>query len=224
MYSVNLAGITVEEFEKIMLTTQLLPSQKLILEGISHNTRKLKDKGLTNLQEVHDLLGKKQNYPAISKDMGIDGDYLVILNRMVNSYIAKVLPLGKLGIFTKEELELLEKEKINNTKQYYEALLSTGQKEELSARTCISLSRIGYALHITDLLRINGVGVDYARILYETGVKGIGDYNRTTSETILRSVNELNRERAFSKATLGISDIDYCRRFCEKLDDEISYL
>jgi hypothetical protein len=46
---------------------------------------------------------------------------------------------------------------INNTKHYYEALLSTEQREELPALTCISLSRAGYALHITGLLRINGV-------------------------------------------------------------------
>lgn len=38
------------------------------------------------------------------------------------------------------------------------------------------------------------------------------------SETILNSTREYNKEKIHSKATLGISDIDYCRRFCEKLD------
>lgn len=48
------------------------------------------------------------------------------------------------------------------------------------------------------------------------------DYNKTPSETILKSFRELNSKWKFTKATLGISDIDYCRRFCEKLDCDIN--
>lgn len=223
MYSPDLAGISLEEFENIILKAQLLPSQRPILEDISINIRKLKFKGMTNLQQVHELLKKKDKYPAISKDTGIAEDYLMILNRMINSHIVKILPLSKLAIFPDDELNLLKEEGIRNTKQYYEALLSAGQRKELSACTGIPVSRLGYALHITDLLRINGVGVDYSKILYEIGVRSIDDYNRTPSETILSSVNALNRERAFTKATLGISDIDYCRRFCERLDNDIEW-
>jgi hypothetical protein len=210
-----------EEFDKIMRTAQLLPSQVPILDELSLNMQRLRDKGVINLQQVHDLLKKKENYPAVSKDTGIPEDYLVILNRMVNSYIVKILPLEKLAIFSHDELEMLKKQNVKNTKQYYEAFSNSGQRDVFSALTGISVSRIEYALCITDLLRINGVGVGYAKILEEVGVKSIGDYNKTSSETILCSVNALNKERAFTKATLGIPDIDYCRRFCEKLDKDI---
>jgi len=67
-------------------------------------------------------------------------------------------------------------------------------------------------------LRINGVGVEYAKALHAVGIKSVDDYNRMPSETILNSIREYNKEKIHSKATLGISDIDYCRRFCEKLD------
>ncbi|MDP2217742.1 MAG: DUF4332 domain-containing protein [Methanolobus sp.] len=210
-----------EEFDKTMRTAQLLPSQMPILDDLSLNMQRLRDKGVINLQQVHDLLKKKENYPAVSKDTGIPEDYLVILNRMVNSYIVKILPLEKLEIFSHDELEMLKKQNIKNTKQYYEAFSNAGPRDVLSAVTGIFVSRIEYALCITDLLRINGVGVGYAKILEEIGVKSIGDYNKTSSEKILCSVNALNKERAFTKATLGISDIDYCRRFCEKLDKDI---
>lgn len=223
MHSTDLTIFSLEEFEKTMLAAQLLPSQEPILEGISHNMQRLKAKGLDNLQQVHDLLRKKENYPAVSKDTGIPEDYLVILNRMVNSYIVKVLPVSKLAVFSKDELKLLEKEGIKNTKQYYEAFLSPEMRKSLSVRISIPLPRLEYTLHITDLLRINGVGVDYAKILYEIGIKSIEDYNRTPSQKILIAFNSLNKERTLTKATLGISDIDYCRRFCEKLDNDIDW-
>jgi hypothetical protein len=66
------------------------------------------------------------------------------------------------------------------------------------------------------------VGVEYSKILYEMGIQSVLHYNKTPSETILASFNELNKKKEYSKATLGISDIDYCRRFCKKLDCNIS--
>lgn len=222
MYSVDLTKFSLEEFEKILLTSRLLPSQRLILEDLSLNMQKLKNKGLKNLQNVHDLLKKKDAYPSISRETEISEAYLMIINRMVNSYIVKPLPLDKLMIFTKEELSGLAEEGIKNTKHYYDSLLNASQRENIAGKVNIPLARLEYALHIIDLLRINGVGVEYAKILYEMRIQSVQEYNKTPSETILASFNELNRNKVYSKATLGISDIEYCRRFCQKLDCDIS--
>lgn len=218
----DLTKFSLEEFEEILLTSRLLPSQRIILVDLSLNMQKLKNKGLKNLQNVYDLLKKKDAYPSISRETGISEAYLVILNRMVNGYIVKSLPLDKLVIFTKEELCDLAEEDIKTTKHYYESFLNAPQSENISEKVNIPLARLEYALHIIDLLRINGVGVEYAKILYEMGIQSVQDYNKTPSETILASFNELNKNKVYSKATLGISDIDYCRRFCQKLDCDIN--
>jgi len=221
MYSVDLTTFSLEEFEDILLTAYLLPSQRIILKDLSLNMHKLKNEGLKNLQNVHDLLRNKKDHPAISEETGIDKAYLLVLNRMVNSYIVKVLPLEKLILFTKEELRILAEEGLKNTKHYYEAMLTPAQREKVSEKLNIPLKRLEYALHLTDLLRINGVGVEYAKILHEMGIQSVQDYNRTPSETILTSFNELNGQKEYTKATLGISDIEYCRRFSKKLDCDI---
>ena len=221
MYSIDLAKITLDEFEKILCAVQLLPSQKLILDNLHGNMQKLKAKGVAHLQELQSLLKKKNDYPQIAGETGIDEEYLVILNRMVNSYVVKALPLEKLGIFSKEELDVLSRETIVNTKQYYEVFTAAGQMEKLSVGLNIPGRKLNYALHIVDLLRINGVGIEYAKILYDVGIKSVADYNKTSSETILESVKAANKNNAYTKATLGISDVDYCRRFCRKLDCDI---
>lgn len=221
MYSIDLVKITLDEFEKILLTVQLLPSQKVILNNLSSNILKLKNKGLKNLQELQNLLKRKEEYNSIAKDVSIEKEYLIILNRMVNSYVVKVVTLEKLEIFTSEELIVLANEKIKNTEQFYEAFKIAEQRENISNKLSISGDKLEYAVHIIDLLRINGVGVEYAKILYNIGVKSVDDYNKTPSETILKSHKEFYKGKAQSKATLGISDIDYCRRFCEKLDCDI---
>jgi len=223
MYSINLVIITIDEFEKTLLTMHILPSQRIILKELSTNMQKLKNKGFSNLQELQNLLKKKKDYDSIAKDIDIDKEFLIILNRMINSYVVKISPLQKLNIFTCEELMVLTKEKITNTENFYETLKYIEQRLFLSIRLSIPTDKLEYALHIVDLLRINGVGVEYAKALYFIGIKTINDYNKTPSEVILNDINEYNKNYIHSKATLGISDIDYCRRFCEKLDCDIEY-
>lgn len=221
MYSINLNKITLDEFKNILLTAYLLPSQKLILNNLEQNIERLKNKGLSNLQDLHNLLKKKKNYSTIAENMKIDEDYLVILNRMVNSFIVKELPLAKIKIFSDQELTLLADKGITNTRHYYEAYMNAKYTTKAATIKNIPPEKMKYALHIIDLLRINGVGVDYAKILYEIGIKSVSDYNKTSSEIILQSFQELNKKKKLSKATLGITDIDYCRRFSEKLDCDL---
>jgi hypothetical protein len=221
MYSINLAEISLDRFAEILVKAQLLPTQKVILNNLSKNMQKLKDRGLPNLQELHNFLKKNENYPSVAQETGIDPEYLVILNRMVNSFIVKSIPLAKLEIFTNEELNALASLELKSTQQYYETLLIAKHRKDVSTQTHIPVEKVEYALRIIDLLRINGVGVEYAKILYEIGIKSVADYNHTPSETILMSVKQLNAKKMVTKATLGISDIDYCRRFCEQLDCEI---
>ena len=223
MYSINLVKTTIDEFEKTLLTMHILPSQRVILKELSTNMQKLKNKGFSNLQELQNLLKKKKDYDSIANDIDINKEFLIILNRMINSYVVKVLPLQKLNIFTCEELMVLTKEKITNTENFYETLKSIEQRLFLTNRLSIPTDKLEYALQIVDLLRINGVGVEYAKALYYIGIKTIDEYNKTPSEVILNDINEYNKNYIHSKATLGISDIDYCRRFCEKLDCDIEY-
>lgn len=216
MYSIDLSKITLDEFKRIMLSSQLLPSQRLILSDIEENIEKLKDKDIFNIQELHNLLKKRNDYPAISESMHIDKDYLVILNRMVNSFIVKELPLPKIKVFTEDELQALANEGIKNTKHYYETYINPENKKKSN----ISPEKLEYALRIIDLLRMNGVGVDFAKTLYDMGIKSTSDYNKTTSDKILKSFKEFNKNSSLTRATLGITDIDYGRRFSEMLDND----
>jgi len=221
MYSTDLSRISIDEWEQILNNARLLPSQRSILDNLSQNMQILRDLGIEDLDALQKFLKKKANYPAIARDTGIGEDYLVILNRMVNSYIVKKKSLSDIGIFTDKQLCALEEIQIKNTGQYYDALILAQNIEKLASRTLIPSDTLDYALHIVDLLRINGVGVEYAKMLYTIGVRSVADYNNTPSEAILRGINELNKGGRYSNATLGVSDVDYCRRFTEKLDCEI---
>jgi hypothetical protein len=221
MYSINLTKITLDEFERTMTTSYLLPSERMILNDISLNIRKFKDRGYKNIKELQNLLKNKKNYDSISADFEVDKEYLKILNRMVNSFNVKSAGIEKLDIFTDSELKSLYSEGIKTNEILYETLKDDNKIKLISIKTGIPAEKLEYALHIADLVRINGVGVGYAKSLYDVGIKSVNDYNKAPSQTILDRISSHNREIVHSKATLGISDIDYCRRFTEKLDCDI---
>lgn len=221
MYSINLEKISLDEFKKILTTVQLLPSQKRILNNIEENFKRLEEKGFTNLNQIHHYLKNKKDYPTIEQDTGIDEVYLKILNRMVNSYIVKILPLTKLDVFSDAELSFLSKKRITNTQHYYEYFLKAILEDDFSENIGLESDKAEYAFRIIDLLRINGVGVDYAKILHKMGIKSVSDYKKTPSTEILKRYKALNDTNNYSKATLGVSDIEYCRRFCNQLDSDI---
>ena len=103
----------------------------------------------------------------------------------------------------------------------YLRALENSQRDELSSATEIPLWKIQKALILCDLLRINGVGPQYANILYQMGIKGVSDYLITPAEVILEKYQEVNATEQLSKAKLGIKDVDYCKRFCMNLDKEV---
>jgi len=87
------------------------------------------------------------------------------LNREVNSYISKSPDLAKINIFTDYEIGKLKGQQISNSKGIYQKLQSKASLEKISENTKFPLEKLEKALQTVDLLRINGVGPVFARLL-----------------------------------------------------------
>ena len=83
-YSLDLAGSSLDRFEEIVTTVELLPSRRM---------RKMP--------------ANNKRYDQLAQQLGIGKDHLALVNREVNSYRTKPLPLGKLGLPADSELAAL---------------------------------------------------------------------------------------------------------------------
>jgi hypothetical protein len=223
MYSIELSKISLDEFKEIMLSIELLPGRRIMPDNLAEVIERLKQKGITHLDALRKLLQNKKQYPELTETLLVSVDYLVILNREINGYISKPLQLSALDVFSAAELEKLEKAGIKSTRDFYEQSLSKTARQELSARLSLPAQQIILALELADLLRINGVGPTYARILHTIGVKSVSDYLRYKTDEILEKYKKANNEKQFTRVNLGEKDIEYCKRFCRKLDIEIEW-
>ena len=223
MYSTNLEQISLDEFQEILLSIELLPSRKILLDNISTFIEKLKQRGIGHLAALQKLLNNKKRYPELASDLMVSVEYLTVLNREINSYVSKPVPLSKLGMFSDVELERLEGAGLKSTRDLYERGLTRADRSTLSEKLSIPQEKILTALELSDLLRITGVGPVYARILKEMGIKNVGLLLEIDSQEAVEAYTRINAEKNYSKVNLGIKDIEYVKRFCRKLDSDIQW-
>ena len=223
MYSTELERISLDEFQEILLSIELLPSRKILLEGLSTLIERLKQKGINHLAALQKLLKNKKRYPALADELAVSVEYLTVLNREINSYVSKPIPLSKLEVFTNAELKGLEAAGVKSTRNLYERGLTPSDRRALAEGISIPQEKIVAALELSDLLRITGVGPVYARILKEMGIRNVASFLEIDSQDAVEAYKRINTEKNYSKVNLGIKDIEYVKRFCQKLDSDIQW-
>ena len=203
MYSTELERISLDEFQEILLSIELLPSRKILLEGLSTLIERLKQKGINHLAALQKLLKNKKRYPALADELAVSVEYLTVLNREINSYVSKPIPLSKLEVFTNAELKGLEAAGVKSTRNLYERGLTPSDRRALAEGISIPQEKIVAALELSDLLRITGVGPVYARILKEMGIRNVASFLEIDSQDAVEAYKRINTEKNYSKVKLN---------------------
>ena len=173
------------------------------------------------METLQKLLKTKKGYLELASELAVSVEYLTVLNREINSYVTKPVPLSKLDVFSDTELKQLEGARLKSTKDLYERGLMPADRSTLSERSSIPQEKIVAALELSDLLRITGVGPVYAKILKEMGINNAKAFLEIDSQDAVERYKRINAEKHYSKVNLGIKDIEYVKRFCQKLDSDI---
>lgn len=223
MYSTDLTSIDLDTFEETLLTIDLLPSRRILAEEISQVVPKLKKMGITDLERLRVLLGDKEGHAELAADLHVEVKYLTVLNREVNSYVSKTVSLSQLGVLEDEELERLRRSRIRSTKDLYERCSRVSDRRTIAGEHNLSGERLGRALELSDLVRINGVGPVFARFLNGLGERSPGDFNSADPCEILERHREAVDEGGPPGPELRLGDLEYCRRFSLHLDNDIEW-
>ena len=223
MYSTDLTSISLDAFERTILTIDLLPSRKMLAEGISDVVPELELIGVNTLEDLRGLLRDKGRYSELAAGLSVDEHYLTVLNREVNSYVSKPLPLAQLDVFTKPELERLRLVGIRSTKALYERCTLPSDRHAIALEHDLDGERLTCALELSDLVRINGVGPAFAHFLRNIGVRSPRDFNSIDPLEVLERYRQFVGESSTSGPELRLEDLEYCRRFSSSLSDDIEW-
>lgn len=221
MYSTDLSTISLESFEETILSVDPIPSRRLLADGISDVVSALADKDVNDLEALRRLLRDNCDYPDLAVELGVDEPYLMVLNREVNAYRSKPVPLARLSVLTDVELESLGTVGVTSTKTLYERCCRASERLLLSAELGLDEKRLALAVDLSNLVRINGVGPAFARFLHDLGVRGPHDFTSIDAAAVLDRYHESIAASSTRGPTLRLEDLEYCRRFSLHLSDDL---
>jgi hypothetical protein len=218
-YSIDLTSISLDEFAETLLTVELLPSRRVLADHIAAIVPKLAKRGVHNLAQLKRLLAKKQGYPELADQLGVDAEYLTLLNREVNSYVSKPVSLTKLESLSEEQVAALQATGIKSTRDLYERCWQRSDRVALAAETGVALDELERALGLASLVRVNGVGPAFAEYLLDAGVVGPASF---LDRDLQRMVDDYAAQVS-EGPKLRIEDLEFVQRYCRGLSEDIEW-
>lgn len=216
-YSIDPSDFSLERFFDLTVKRSMLPSRIELHDKPEQRLAMLKSEGFQSIKDILTKLKSKEQLSAFSLKTGIPESYLVLLKREAGSYISKPVRLKDFPGIPLEYAMVLDSKGIKNSRHFYEQLQGAEQKQEMSKLTGIPIDRLEELFYLCDLVRINGVGAVYARILYESDIFSVKQFAETDYKKIYGDSMGLIRLKGYPAGHFVESDIEYCVIYAKEL-------
>lgn len=223
VFAVDLHKMSLPELAERLRSTELLPGRRLLLEPLDRVIAALQAAGLQSAGDVLQCVQQRRSLEDLAQRIGVDINYMRVLARQISSYLPVPVPLARLEFFNDDELQRLLQHGYATTRDLYERLTEPAHRAAEAERLQLDPQRLETGLQLADLLRINGVGPLYARLLLHMGVRSVSDYRQREPERLLTDYRQLVSQHAGPVARLGRRDVAYCQYFSQLLDDDIQW-
>lgn len=198
-------AIDLDALQERLRSTDLIPSQKPLLDGMADKAGSISRTGVTSLAELRSALKTEQSLNLLSKNSGVDANYLQLLRRVINGFFPKPRPLKNIDWLEADTVNNLNKAGMKNTRQLFDA--ASGGVAELTKQTGIGQKAAQELLSISDLCRIQWVSPTFARVLVAAGFKNAAAVAGANPEALFQAITKANRDAKFYKGAVGLRDI-----------------
>jgi hypothetical protein len=189
---------------------QMIPSRVELQEEMETRFKALRSAGISELGDLISTLGSRSKVEAFEQKSGLPGDYLVLLKREAGSYLARPFPLSKFPGIPFEYTEVLKSKGIKTTRDFFEKVQSPARQSEVSKECGIPVARLEELWALCDLSRITGVGGVFARVVYEAGIRSVGEFAQTQAKKHYTLYMAVIEKFGYSAGHFSEGDIQFC--------------
>lgn len=207
MYHINAEKVSLDDLQKRLEATDLVPSRASLREKIAIRMKALKKQGITTLAELRNELKNAKRLTAVAKATGIDEQYLVLLRREIEGYFPKSVALKTITWLPKDEIAKLEQNGIDDTAMLYGAVNNTQKRTELAKSTGVALATLEALARLADLMRVQWVSPTFARMLIVAGYDSAAKVAAANADELCEALTSINAEDRFFKGKIGLRDI-----------------
>ncbi len=166
------------------------------------------------MKELLEKVKTKKRLKEFSKETGLSEEYLVILRRDIKSYLSKTVYLKDFPGVNLKYVENLTGIGIKNSKNLFERSKALKERDPLSEEADVPSEDLLELVKLSDLVRVNGVGALFARMIYETGVDTTEKVANASPESLFSKLEALNKDKRYTKAKFTLEDIRYFYKLC----------
>jgi hypothetical protein len=199
-YCFNAEKVSLEDLKNRIVTTDLVPSRAILLDGLYEKLKELEKKGFSSLANLRKELKDNKRLFAVADQTGIDRDYLALLRREAESYIPKPFPLKEFDWIPANVIAKLDAAGICNTAHLFENP-DPAQSSGVDRRLLNGLMRCA------DLTRIQWISPLAARMLLEAGYDTPAKVAAADASTLDEAMNGVNVKNQYFKGRIGLRDI-----------------
>ena len=121
-YQIDFEKYSLQKFFNNLRTRDMIPSRKMLKNDLDERFKILEENGITSLKELSDTLKTQNKINQFSDVTGLGKEYLVLLNREVNSYHSNPIRLDKFPGIAHQDLKGLTAVGIKNTRHIFQML------------------------------------------------------------------------------------------------------
>lgn len=206
-YYINSEKVSLDDLQKRIEETDLVPSRSSLLENIKDKFRILKSHGISTLADLRKELRNSKKIPSFSKKTVIEEQYLTLLRREIESYFPKAFPLKSFDWVPEKELSKLEKKGYKSTALLFEALNSAKKREEIINTLGVDAKFIDSIYSLVNLTRIQWVSPTAARMLTSAGYTNAKMVSKANAEELCSQLEKVNKENKYFKGKIGLRDV-----------------
>jgi hypothetical protein len=206
-YYLDSDKISLRDLQKRIKETDLIPSRSSLLNGIEDNFKRLEKFGISTLSNLRKELKNSKSIPSLSKQIGIDGDYLTLLRREIEGYFPKALPLRSFDWLPGNEMAALGNSGFRDTVSLFEGLDSPRKRSEIAKDLGLDGGFIDFVYSLADLTRIQWTSPIFARMLLAAGYDSAKKVSEADAGELFKALDRVNKESKFFMGKLGPRDI-----------------
>lgn len=222
-YYIDFEKMTIDHYRLKLESAYLPPSRIILKDNLDERFGYFKNIGIKNINDLIQLLKKKDKFAELSKVRCLSGEYLSILLRELNSNLPKPTKIADFFWIPKNTIEKLEKIGIKNTEILYDKVITQSNRRILAESLGIDYQHILELTKLTDLSRIKWVGVTYAHILYTLGVDTVEKVSQADANNLHTRINQIIKENNIFKGQIGFNDIKILIETAAEIPLEIEY-
>ena len=119
--------------------------------------------------------------------------------------------------------ERLKRAGIDNTRDLLETCCSAAGRKAIGDQTGLSEKQLLEWTNLADLMRVSGIGRQYAELLEASGVDTIKELRNRNAENLAQSIKTINAEKKLSGATPSVGMVSNWISQAKKTSPKISH-